>query len=83
MANKLNKIFKDSSGKGYVMLSSLTDYGSMFALSSGDLQPNKGFANGFGLFEFGSTMTEITPSNSTLEDTYLEYDGNGDIMPKE
>ena len=83
MANKLVKIFVDSSGNGFVMERTLTDYGSMFDLSSGDLQPNLGFAKGFGLFEFGSSKTEITPSNSTLADTYLEYDGNGDIMPKE
>ena len=83
MANKIKKIFKDSSSDGYVMKNTLTDYGSMFGLASGDLQPNEGFANGFGLFEFGSSKSEINPSNSTLEDTYLEYDGNGDLMPKE
>ena len=82
MANKINKIFVDSTGKGYAVKSSLTDFGSMLSLNSGDLEVNQGFAEGFGLFEFGSNLNEITPSNSTLEDTYLEYDGNGDLTPK-
>tara|TARA_Y100000592_G_scaffold10977_1_gene15607 strand:+ start:724 stop:975 length:252 start_codon:yes stop_codon:yes gene_type:complete len=83
MSNKINKIFKDSSSNGYAVDKDLTDYGSMFSLSSSDLQPNEGFASGFGLFEFDSSIEDINPSNETLSDTYLEYDGNGDIMPKE
>ena len=82
MANKVNKIFVDSSGKGYAVEKNLTTYGSMFGLSGGDLEVNKGFIDGFGLFEFGANLNEITPSNSTLEDIYLEYDGNGDLIPK-
>ena len=82
MSNKLNKIFKDSSSSGYAMKNSLDDYGSMFTLSSSELIVNLGFADGFGLFEFSSDFNTLAPSNSTLEDTNLEYDGNGDIMPK-
>lgn len=82
MSNKLNKIYKDSSSNGYAMESTLSDYGSMFTLNSTELEPNLGFANGFGLFEFNSDFDTLVPSNVSLEDTYLEYDGNGDIMPK-
>lgn len=68
----------------------VTGRGSSFAINGTDLELVADGVTGFGVLVpdvsgadyVASGSNDFYPSNEGLEETFLEYDGNGDLMPK-